>query len=147
MPSEASPQQVSWRLHLTAPRAEVYRMLATETGRACFWAEAATEADGVITWRFPNGLTNTTKVIERYPPAKFVVEYLGGTTATFELADDGAGGTDLTLNDIGVPKEHLLDVSAGWVSVLLALKAAVDFGVDLRSHDQRRTWDTGFVDN
>jgi hypothetical protein len=38
-------------------------------------------------------------------------------------------------------------VAAGWVSVLLALKAAVDFGVDLRNHDPERTWSTGFVDN
>jgi hypothetical protein len=122
-------------------------MLATDAGRASFWAEVAMETEGIIAWRFPNGLTDTTKVIERHPPARFMVEYLGGTMATFELADDGAGGTDLTLNDIGVPEEHLAEVSAGWVSVLLALKAAVDCGVDLRSHDQIRTWDTGFVDN
>jgi hypothetical protein len=147
MPSEASPQRVCWHLHLTSPRAEGYRLLATDEGRARFWAEEAKETTGVIAWRFPNGLTGTTKVIERDPPARFVVEYLGGTTATFELADDGAGGTDLTLSDRGVPEEHLAEVSAGWVSVLLTLKAAVDFGVDLRSHDQRRTWDTGFVDN
>jgi hypothetical protein len=113
-------------------------MLATDTGRARFWAEAAMEEEGVITWRFPNGLADTTTVIEHHPPAKFVVEYLGGTTATFELADDGAGGTDLTLSDIGVPKEHLLDVSAGWVSVLLALKAAVDFGVSCRNQWHRQ---------
>jgi hypothetical protein len=29
----------------------------------------------------------------------------------------------------------------------MALKAAADFGVDLRSHDPGRTWDQGFVDN
>jgi hypothetical protein len=29
----------------------------------------------------------------------------------------------------------------------MALKAAADFGVDLRSHDPARTWDQGFVDN
>lgn len=36
---------------------------------------------------------------------------------------------------------------AGWVSVLLALKAAVDFSVDLRNHDPGRTWDQGYADN
>jgi hypothetical protein len=55
-------------------------------------------------------------------------------------ADAGRGGSDLMLTDtaddprtmgIGVP----------------ALKAAVDFGVDLRNHDPARTWETGFVDN
>jgi hypothetical protein len=33
------------------------------------------------------------------------------------------------------------------VSVLLALKAAVDFSVDLRNHDAGRTWCSGYVDN
>jgi hypothetical protein len=32
-------------------------------------------------------------------------------------------------------------------SVLLALKAAVDFGVELRNHDLNRTWDQGYGDN
>jgi hypothetical protein len=36
---------------------------------------------------------------------------------------------------------------AGWVSVLLALKAAADFGIDLRNHDPARTWNKGYVDN
>jgi hypothetical protein len=30
--------------------------------------------------------------------------------------------------------------------VLLALKAAVDHGIDLRNHDPRRTWDRGYAD-
>jgi predicted nucleic acid-binding Zn ribbon protein len=33
------------------------------------------------------------------------------------------------------------------VSVLMALKAAVDFSVDLRNHDPDRTWDHGYVEN
>lgn len=28
----------------------------------------------------------------------------------------------------------------------MALKAAADFGVDLRNHDPTRTWDQGYVD-
>ena len=39
------------------------------------------------------------------------------------------------------------EVTAGWVSVLLAMKAAVDYGVDLRNHDETRTWSSGFADN
>lgn len=30
--------------------------------------------------------------------------------------------------------------------MLLALKAAVDFAIDLRSHDPGRTWEHGYVD-
>jgi hypothetical protein len=66
---------------------------------------------------------------------------------TFDLADDGAGGTDLTLTDAGVREADYAETHAGWVSVLLALKAAADHGVDLRNHDEQRTWDQGFVDN
>lgn len=86
-------------------------------------------------------------MIENAPPYRFAVEYLGGSIATFELAEDGAGGTDLALTDAGVPEKDRIETIAGWLSVLLALKAAVDFSIDLRNHDPRRTWDQGFVDN
>lgn len=36
---------------------------------------------------------------------------------------------------------------AGWVSVLMAMKAAVDFGIDLRNHDSDMAWAQGFADN
>jgi hypothetical protein len=122
-------------------------MLSSDGGRAQFWAESALEADGEIEWRFPNGLTWGGKLIENSPPHRFTVEYFGGSIATFELARDGAGGTDLTLTDAGVLPEHRVETIAGWVSVLLALKAAADFSVDLRNHEPLRTWDDGFVDN
>ena len=51
------------------------------------------------------------------------------------------------LTDAGVPAADRVEVTAGWVSVLMALKAAVDFSVDLRNHDPLRTWDQGFVEN
>ena len=35
----------------------------------------------------------------------------------------------------------------GWLNVLFPLKAAVDFGIDLRNHDPRRTWDQRYVDH
>lgn len=33
------------------------------------------------------------------------------------------------------------------VSVFLALKAAADFGVDLRNHDPSRSWSQGYAEN
>jgi len=53
----------------------------------------------------------------------------------------------LTLTDQGVPPENRTEVIAGWVSVLMALKASVDFGIDLRNHDPNRTWDEGYAEN
>ena len=48
---------------------------------------------------------------------------------------------------LGVPEADRMEVMAGWVSVLLALKAAADFGVDLRNHDARRTGEQGYAEN
>jgi len=53
----------------------------------------------------------------------------------------------LTLTDVGVLEGDRAEVSAGWVSVLMAFKAAVDFNVDLRNHDARRTWEEGYAEN
>lgn len=138
---------IRWRLHLRAPPATVYPFLASDAGRAAFWAESAVEADGVIAFVFPNGYRWQGRILEATPPRRFRVTYIGGSEATFDLADDGRGGTDLTLTDAGGPPEDREEVLAGWVSVLLALKAAVDYGVDLRNHDPDRTWDDGYVEN
>jgi hypothetical protein len=132
---------IRWRLHLAAAPEAVLALLATDEGRAGFWAESAAERDGAVEFRFPNGEQWRGRVLER-GPGVFAVDYFG-SPARFELAEDGRGGTDLTLTH---GDEHP-DTRPGWVSVLLALKAAADFGVDLRNHDPARTWDQGFVDN
>ena len=53
----------------------------------------------------------------------------------------------LTLINENIATGEYLDVYAGWVSVLLNLKAAVDYNLDLRNHDINKTWDQGYVDN
>ena len=146
MPTSASTP-ITWRLHLHAPPAQVYALLATDLGRARFWAERTEEREGAVHFIFPNGYEWAGRILAADPPRRFVIDYIGHSTAAFELAGDGAGGTDLTLTDSGVPPEDHAEVTAGWVSVLLALKAAADFGVDLRGHDPARTWDQGYADN
>jgi uncharacterized protein YndB with AHSA1/START domain len=147
MTFQDDPGVISWRLHLQSPPSAVYAMLATAEGRARFWAESAEARDNAIHFLFPDGQRWQAQIIDEQPPYRFTLVYFGGSLTTFELADDGMGGTDLTLTDAGVRTEDRTEVIAGWVSVLLALKAAVDFGVDLRNHDATRTWDNGFVDN
>lgn len=138
---------IHWRVHLNSAPHDVYRVLATDEGRAQFWAESARETDGKIEFKFPNGATWAGEILANQPPSLFAIRYWGGSIVTFRLVDDGAGGTDLDLTDAGVPAEWQTDTEAGWVSVLLALKAAVDFGVDLRNHDPLRTWAQRFADN
>lgn len=125
----------------------MYDLIATSEGRRRFWAESAEEQNGVVEFRFSNGGVWRGRVLERDAPHRFAVEYFGGSRATFECAEDGAGGTDLTLTETGISPDEWEENHAGWVSVLLALKAAADFGVDLRNHDPSRSWDAGFVDN
>jgi uncharacterized protein YndB with AHSA1/START domain len=138
---------VEWRLHLAASPEAVYDALATASGRAAFWAESAEETDGVVTFMFPNDVTWSGRVVQADRPSTYAVEYFGGSVARFILEPDGAGGTDLALRDEGVADADLDETRAGWVSVLLNLKACVDHGVDLRNHDRTRTWDQGFAEN
>lgn len=101
MAFQNEPNVIRWRLHLTSSPATVHAALATDDGRARFWAESAVETNGEIHFRFPNGLTWRGRVIENRSPHRFAVRYFGGSRVTFELGDDGVGGTDLTLTDVG----------------------------------------------
>lgn len=92
---------------------------------------------------FQGGVVWRARVLEAERPRRFVVTYFGETTVAFDLESDGSGGCELTLADTADDPE----TRAGWVSVLLALKAAVDFGIDLRNHDVDRTWSSGYADN
>ena len=140
------PGIVCWKLHFASEPATVYTALSTDEGRAKYWAESASERDGAIEFHIHNYPVFTGTILEKEPPRRFALEY-AGTTVTFDLAGDGQGGTDLTLR-VNVPDESTrMEFVAGWVSVLMAMKAAVDFGVDLRNHDPQRSWVNGYADN
>ncbi|MDX1689551.1 MAG: SRPBCC domain-containing protein [Acidimicrobiia bacterium] len=145
MAFQPDPDRIVWRLHLAASPERVFAAIDSAEGRAGFWAEEAVEEDGVITFSFPGGETWRGAVVVREPPSRWGVEYFG-SVAEFHLESDGSGGTDLTLVDTGVAPDHRTEVAAGWLNVLLPLKAWVDHGVDLRNHDPRRTWAHGYVD-
>ena len=135
---------IDWRVHFASSAETVWRAWTTDEGRERFWAEASRASEGGFDLRFVNGESLQVEVVEAIPPERLVFRYFGGSTVTVELAPDGRGGCDLRLREEGAPEP--LENYAGWVSVLLACKAAVDFGVDLRSGDPDRSWDSGFVD-
>ncbi len=136
---------IRWRLYIPAPPEEVFAALDTDRGRASFWAESAIEQDGYIEFRFINGYDCRSKVLERHPPRVLAIDYIGGP-ARFELTTDGRGGTDLLLRHDGIGPDEWNEVHAGWLNVLLPLKAWVAHGVDLRNHDPQRSWDQGYAD-
>lgn len=140
-------RDIRWRLHLSSPPARVYGFLATDAGRARFWAERSDERDGLVHMHFANGDELIAPVLERLPPSRFALRYFAGSEVLFELRADGHGGTDLDLTERDVADECWNRNHAGWPGVLLALKAACDFGVDLRNHDPARSGDHGYVDH
>ncbi|MGH7493555.1 MAG: hypothetical protein ACREOO_14350 [bacterium] len=144
---QPAEEKIIWRLHLRSSLVRVYEMLSTDRGRARFWAESAVEKDGVIHFIFPNAQRWEGKIVARQAPNLFAVEYIGDSLVRFELNGNGNEGTLLTLIDAGVAAPERTEVIAGWVSVLLALKAAADFDVDLRNHNTNMTWDQSFVEN
>ncbi len=139
-------QDIKWKLHLKSSPQKVFEFLSTSDGRKKFWAESAEEKEGYINFSFINGQEYKSEIIKCQPHSLYEIDYFGWVLR-FELADDGSGGTDLTMTNFAVSDDEYLDVYAGWLSVLFALKGAVDFNIDLRNHDKNRTWDNLFVDN
>ena len=80
------------------------------------------------------------------PEENYKVTYFDWTVV-FDLESDAMDGTDMQVTCVGVKEEDKRQIAAGWVSWLMAMKAAVDFGVDLRNHDAERTWFDGYADN
>ena len=136
---------IRWRMHLPVSPDRVFLALNSDEGRACFWAESAEERDGEIEFRFINGDSCRSKVLERQPPHLLTLSYFGGVVR-FELVPDGADGTDLSLTHDSVDPGEWNEVHAGWLNVLFPLKAWLAHAVDLRNHDPRRSWEDGYAD-
>ena len=140
-----SLKPIRWRMHIPVPPDTVYGALDSDDGRRSFWAETAVETNGHIDFHFINGVRYTSRVLERAAPHRWSIEYFGGP-ATFDLASDGRGGTDVLLTHEGVGVDDWTEVHAGWLNVLFPLKAWLTFGIDLRNHDPERSWDHGYAD-
>lgn len=134
-----------WKIFFRSPVEKVYHALASDEGRASFWAESTRESGGEIEFSFPNGESYAAEVLEKSPSGVFSIRYFGAAT-TFRLSAE-SGGTVLTLEVDDATEDDWLESYAGWVSVLMNMKSVVDFGADLRNHDPQKSWDQGFVDN
>ena len=146
MAFQSEPDTIRWKLHCNSAPQKVFDALATDEGRASFWAESATETNNFITFTILGYEPYRSRIIKRTPPTQFCVEYFG-TTVDFRLKESDNFGTDLTMLATNVNDSIRMEMTAGWISVLMAMKAYVDHGVDLRNHDITRNWSAGFVDN
>lgn len=135
---------IRWKLALKSPPERVYEAVATDAGRRAFWALEADASGGAVHFVFPNGQRDVSRIDAAEPPWRFEITYFGARTV-FDIEPAGKGAV-LSLRAENVPAAEWSDVNAGWVAVLMALKAYVDFGIDLRNGDPERSWDAGFVD-
>ncbi|NNF36972.1 MAG: hypothetical protein HKN68_22910 [Saprospiraceae bacterium] len=136
---------IRWKLKLTSPKERVYHMLSTGEGRASFWAESAIEKEGFIHFVFPNGQEYLSRIINNRKCEEFSIDYFG-SVATFMLKEEKEH-TILSLLNQDVDGQEINEVNAGWVSVLMSLKAACDYNIDLRNHSSECHWDNGYVEN
>lgn len=137
---------ITWKLHLKSSPKSVFDFLSTTEGRAKFWAEKAEERNGIIHFVFPNGMIYEGEILESIPNQRYSIDYFE-SLVRFDLEALENGGTDLILTNENVPEDEFDEVHAGWVSVLMNLKAVADFQCDLRNHDPKKTWDQGYLDN
>ncbi|HEX9412846.1 MAG TPA: SRPBCC domain-containing protein [Ktedonobacterales bacterium] len=136
---------------LAASRDRVWQAITTPSGITSWWAERAEIQPmdgGLLRLLFPNRRTLDSKVVQCRPSQMMSFVYFGGTRAQFEVHTATPGGTSLTVTDRGFSsQEDYAETLAHWTSVLLALKAYIDFGVDLRNHTPVFNWEQGYVDN
>jgi uncharacterized protein YndB with AHSA1/START domain len=143
--------RIQMSVKLGASRERVWQGLTTPSGITSWWAERAEiqPADGgLLRLVFPNRRMLDSKVVMCRPLQLMSFVYFGGTRAQFELEALPQGGTAVTVTDRGFSsQEDYAETMAHWTSVLLALKAHLDFGIDMRNHNPSFNWEHGFVDN
>lgn len=139
--------QINWKVHFSSPIEKVYEALTTDKGRKTFWAENTFEKNGYIDFSILNYEQHQSKILAKNGKDLFQIEYFGTVVKFQLLTTQDDNGTDLILHAQTDNDDVKYEMTAGWVSVLLAMKAAVDFGVDLRNHNPVRVWENGFVDN
>ena len=137
---------IEWKVHFKSPIEKVFEFLNTDKGRSKFWAEETKEEADFIEFKILNYPPYKAQIIEKISNKRLRLDYFG-TDVTFDLTQSDYLGTDLYLKAITPNQETKFEMTAGWVSVLMAMKAAVDFGIELRKHNSERSWENGYLDN
>lgn len=141
----APGQPIVWRLSLASSPEDVFRLLDTDEGRERFWARRSRATSDGFDLEFTGGVREHVILLERQPPRSMRILYFGAETE-LSLAPHPDGGCELEVVCRCDDADEWFEFFPGWVSWLLVLKAAVDFGVDLRSGSPERTWRARYVD-
>lgn len=137
---------ITWKLLLKSNPKTVFDLLTSSEGIVKFWAEKSSKKDNRIHFIFPNGQEYTSRIIKHTLNKEFHIDYFN-SLVKFKLESCENGGTELLLINEHVPADDYVEVSAGWVSVLMNLKAVADFNCDLRNHNDKKTWSQGYINN
>ena len=142
----SSGEPIVYRLILKSSPETVYEGLASDAGRASFWAEQTQRESDRIRFEFSDGQHLVSRVLAEEPGRRFGLTYFDSSQVYFDLEPTADGGTQLTLTEFHLPPENYRYHVPGWVSLLLTFKAALDYGVDLRNTNPDADWEAGFVD-
>ncbi|MDX1591395.1 MAG: SRPBCC domain-containing protein [Balneolaceae bacterium] len=146
MKTDKRTSQIVYRIRLESPADKVFALLATDRGRESFWAERSSQNGDEITFSFSNGEKLQSRILESSPPRRFSLTYFNGSIVTFDI-EEMSSGTRVKMQETHLSASDENQNRAGWVSVLLNLKARADHGIDLRNHNPEYTWSDGYVDN
>ncbi len=139
------PKIITWKILLKSPPNKVFEYLVEDESREKWWVESSQQEGDTIKFTFPNGWESDETIIAMVENRSLEMTYLG-SRIRYDIKESDAG-TILTVTDFETTPEYRVQVIAGWGSVLMALKGAVDFGIDLRNHRVDYTWEQGFFDN
>jgi len=138
--------QLHLKIKLSSSPEKIYELLSTNHGREKFWVEKSVESNKIVTFYFPNGAIENCRILKKVEEKYFKIEYFN-SLVEFKIIRHSEKECILELNNFNIPAADRFEQYAGWVSVLLSLKAYADFGIDLRNHHPDYTWDQHFIDN
>jgi hypothetical protein len=139
-----APTSITWRVCLPANPDRVLTAWLDPADQEGFLCRTSELAPGGFHLTFPNGEATRLSVRQIVSPSRLIFSYFD---AVVDITLQPRGHeTELTLVTTGYAPSACLDVTAGWVSVLWALKALLTTGRDLRTHHPSHTWNERYVD-
>jgi hypothetical protein len=138
-------EPIVWRVSLRSGVEDVFGLLDTDHGREKHWARRSRATPDGFDLEFAGGLTEHVVVRDRVQPTSMRIRYFG-SEADLVLTPCDEGGCVLEVTCRCDEIAEWMEFFPGWVSWLLVLKAAADFGADLRNGSPQRTWNDYFVD-